>query len=821
MLCYKCFKEYEGSVTCPHCGYDMQTYVAEPYFLEAGCSLQDGRYLIGYAIGAGGFGVTYAGWDNVLRQRVAIKEFLPGEFSTRTHGMTKVTVYGGEKEEQFQEGITKFYDESKRLAGFRGKNGIVQIYDCFRENNTAYLVMEYLEGETLAERLKREKTIPYQEAVELMLPVLEALETVHKAGILHRDIAPNNIFLCKSGEVKLLDFGAARSATGTYSKSLTVLYKEGYTPEEQYRSHGNQGPWTDVYACAATLYRAITGIVPESAMERKIKDRLKTPSKCGVKLSPNIETAIMNALNTEVSHRTKSAEEFQKELLSEKQVSSHFVREKEKDAGRVPKWIWITFGLAAVAASVFIGLLATGRIKFDTAVFANLFVEEGYARVLNVVNMTEEDAREKLERVGLVLEVVEVKYSNQVEEGRIISQEEEKGEIVETATTVHVVVSKGAGVVQAPEMLGMKWEEAEKELEDLCLKYEVLESVSAEAPGYVISQSIDAGVELEQGQKISVEVSKGMGYDTSLSSEAQDLAGQKYEDAKQLLSQAGVYLQIEGYSYDDNIQKGSIVSQKIAAGTTLYGEDVQTVIISLGLEPRVVPKLSGLQMQDAVHELEELQLEAEIVRVLDQNRTEGEVVGQSIEAGETVDKFSKVSIEVIYHGIEVPNLVGLTEEEARNKCELSGFTFVCRYVLSENMAVISQSLRAGSLTQPGSQISVDIGLTESEFSSRLVDALNEERSKGGVTKLTVSGEWNTAAQKLADTGKRSKEFLEGYDFTWALPENCSGCFWATRENITTVADAVQKLPSDVYIDPYYTKIGIAYYGKRIVVLFAK
>ena len=255
--CYQCFHEYEAEYSvCPYCGHNADAMTTEPQYLQPGTVLLE-RYLIGMVVGAGGFGITYAAWDRILEQKVAIKEYLPGEFSTRMPGNTEVTVYGGEKTEQFREGRDKFLEESKRLARMQNVPGIVQIYNSFSENGTAYIVMEFLEGETLDARLKRKGKMSEQEALDIMLPVLQSLEIVHKEGILHRDIAPNNIFLTEGGEVKLLDFGAARCATGSYSKSLTVLYKEGYTPEEQYRSRGEQGPWTDVYACAATLYRLV------------------------------------------------------------------------------------------------------------------------------------------------------------------------------------------------------------------------------------------------------------------------------------------------------------------------------------------------------------------------------------------------------------------------------------------------------------------------------------------------------------------------------------------------------------------------------------
>ena len=186
--CKQCFSLYEEEYEiCPCCGYVEGTPVAEPRYLDPGTVLQQ-RYLVGVAIGAGGFGVTYAAWDKVLEQKVAIKEYLPGEFSTRGTGQTQVTIYGGEKTEQFRAGKEKFHEESIRLAKFRNIPGIVQIFNSFTENGTVYIVMEYLEGETLDARLKREGRIQEQEAVNIMIPILQALDTVHKEGILHRDI---------------------------------------------------------------------------------------------------------------------------------------------------------------------------------------------------------------------------------------------------------------------------------------------------------------------------------------------------------------------------------------------------------------------------------------------------------------------------------------------------------------------------------------------------------------------------------------------------------------------------------------------------------
>ena len=214
-----------------------------------------------------------------MSQPVAIKEYLPGEYSTRMPGQTAITVYSGERTKQFQEGKQKFSDEAKRLAKVESIESVVKIIDTLEVNETAYIVMEYLEGETLGSRLKRENVLPVFEAIEIISPILDTLDKVHKENILYRDISPDNIFLCNDGRIKLLDFGAARYAATGYSKSLSVLLKPGYSPEEQYRSRGKQGAWSDVYATAATLYRMVTGTVPEDALERTIKYTVKDPHK--------------------------------------------------------------------------------------------------------------------------------------------------------------------------------------------------------------------------------------------------------------------------------------------------------------------------------------------------------------------------------------------------------------------------------------------------------------------------------------------------------------------------------------------------------------
>lgn len=225
------------------------------------------RYRIQGVLGEGGFGITYRAWDEHLERLVVIKEYLPGELGVRD-GATLSVLPRTRREEDFHFGLKRYLDEAKALAKFQHPN-IVRIIDHLEANGTAYIVMEYEEGETLAERLRRlNGKMGEEEILDLSLSLLQGLREVHKAGLLHRDIKPGNIFLRKSGGPLLIDFGAARHALGEHSKNLSAIVSGGYAPPEQYSVRGKQGPYTDLYAIGAVLYELITGKTPLESVER-------------------------------------------------------------------------------------------------------------------------------------------------------------------------------------------------------------------------------------------------------------------------------------------------------------------------------------------------------------------------------------------------------------------------------------------------------------------------------------------------------------------------------------------------------------------------
>ncbi len=387
--CYGCMKEYDEKFElCPFCGFVADTMPKIKCHLLPGTRLAD-RYVVGRAIGHGGFGITYIAWDEQLSQPVAIKEYFPTAFAARSFGDTGVCCINEKVEDLYYEGVKKAVDEAERISKFSGNKNIVDIHDFFEENNTAYIVMEFLEGEDLKALLKEcGGTLTPEQAVALVLPVLNALSDMHSAHIIHRDISPDNIFICCDGQVKLLDFGSARLAMEDDEKSMSVMVKHGYTPVEQYTRHSYQGSWTDVYAVCATLYKVITGVLPSQCSERN-ENPLKSFESFGINGYTALQTVIFAGLEPDYQNRIKSAEVLSrglKQALEKKDTVPSVVAtetstvlpklQKEKTPGVINRKLvmGITVGVAIAAiliAAIVAGVTKSGRNEPEEATSAN------------------------------------------------------------------------------------------------------------------------------------------------------------------------------------------------------------------------------------------------------------------------------------------------------------------------------------------------------------------------------------------------------------------------------------------------------------------
>ena len=361
-LCYNCFQEIpEGEGPCPFCGFDLEENVKKfPVALRAGTVLND-RYIVGRVLGQGGFGITYLAWDEKLQAKVAVKEFMPGELATRVDGTT-VSVLAESKTEAFSYGAERFQEEARTLAKFMGQPNIAGVTDYFDENDTSYFVMDYIEGISFKTYIANHGgKVSVEEALNVMIPVLRALTAVHAEGFIHRDVTPDNIYITKDGVVKLLDFGSARYSIGDKSKSLDVILKVGYAPKEQYIRRSRQGPYTDVYSCAACFYAAITGYLPPESLERLDHDELQPVSALGIDIPEYLDKAILKGLAVQPEDRFQSAAEFLEAIESQQVV------EVPISGGAAPapekkkvKPVLIAGIAAAVALAVGIGIAGVG-----------------------------------------------------------------------------------------------------------------------------------------------------------------------------------------------------------------------------------------------------------------------------------------------------------------------------------------------------------------------------------------------------------------------------------------------------------------------------
>ena len=316
--CYGCMKVKTQRV-CEHCGYDEYTR-NQPHQLASGTVLQ-GRYLIGRVLGQGGFGITYLGWDNYLDVPVAIKEYFPSGLVVREAGQTVSCVEGGYRD-LYAGNRERFFREAKTLAKLADVPQVVHVLNLFMDNNTAYIVMEYIQGVTMKDYVQsRGGRISLQQTLTILGPVMQVLEKVHAAGIVHRDISPDNIMMLPDGSAKLLDFGAVREVENpgvekALTKSTEAILKHGFAPIEQYQTRGGLGPWTDVYALCGTIYYCLTGRVPVDA-PRRVMGEEGTPWTAIPGLTAQQAAVLEKGMNLAPKGRIGSVKELREGLMAQ------------------------------------------------------------------------------------------------------------------------------------------------------------------------------------------------------------------------------------------------------------------------------------------------------------------------------------------------------------------------------------------------------------------------------------------------------------------------------------------------------------------------
>ena len=340
--------------------------------LKPGVILKE-RYKIEEVIGAGGFGITYRAWDPLLQSYVAIKEYYPSGIATRSADSSKVCVPVGQEQREYHRGRIRFLKEAQDVARFQSEPNIVSIYDYLEENDTAYMVMEYLHGCTLKQYIREHGgRLDTDHILHICLSVLDALAVVHKAGMIHRDISPENIFICEDLTVKLIDFGAAKQVYLDGEQTMSVVLKPGYAPPEQYAKKDKQGPWTDIYALGATLYFAATGEKPEESFGRVLEDTIKPVCEVNPEIPRVMSQVIMRAMSVKIEDRYQTVEAMREALLAGEgqnaQMEPYVIPASRISKRDLPKKRGFLIGVAfcIVIMLVVTGIWMAGRVAKKT-----------------------------------------------------------------------------------------------------------------------------------------------------------------------------------------------------------------------------------------------------------------------------------------------------------------------------------------------------------------------------------------------------------------------------------------------------------------------
>lgn len=571
-ICLGCMREIEPDVTkCPHCGFDPNTYQVNPRCLRLGTKLAE-KYIIGKVIGEGGFGITYIGWDETLELPIAIKEFFPPKIASRdtTMGSNTIYMFEGTDQKCFENGMRRCVKEAKSMSKLESYEGIVTIRDFFRQNMTAYIIMEYVDGETLKEYMEKNGKMPAKDVLKVMKPIMKALDQMHQIGIIHRDISPDNIMIRQDGQVKLIDFGAARGVIPEEDeKSLTVMLKRGFSPEEQYRSKGHQGAWTDIYALCATLYYMLTGMRPPESIDRLLEDEYKSLiSFDNIKLDEKIAKAIDKGLCVLAKDRYQSMGELIHDIYGEeeKRVIPGKERTDVEKVSAIEETVLdenntvliddemevqakannrvITFTsrkkimvVIAAVCIVVLGCVGLFAVKFaagqrekisvtskenvvktmasspsPTAVIT-MTPEIKQVQMPNCVNQKLEAATEQVMSIQqhVTIRTSEV-YNDDVPVGNVVSQVPAAGALLNQGESLVItfVVSKGEERLIVPNVIGKSLSAAKKRLTKSRLKYQVKERYSGSySHGKVISQSKRASTKVKRNTTIYLVVSKG------------------------------------------------------------------------------------------------------------------------------------------------------------------------------------------------------------------------------------------------------------------------------------------------------------------------
>ena len=736
----------------------------EGLFLEEGVKLR-GKYVIGQVLGAGSFGTTYSAWDESFERNVAIKEYLPAEFATRVPGRNDVSIFNdAKKQKQFHDGFVKFLDEGRKISSLANEQGIIHIYEMFEENNTAYMAMEFMEGKLLQDDLGEVDThmiLDVNTTIDFMMPLIQSIQSLHDTNIYHLDIAPNNVFITTANQVKFIDYAAYRHVTTSHSRSLSVIVKPGYSPEELYRSAGDLGAHTDVYAIGALLYRMLTGITPPDAMARRMSlekgkpDPLQPIRKFNKQVSKSRENAILNALNVRIEDRTQSVTELNEELMGEN-VKRRGQRVRFLDIGRWPLKIKAAASTVAASLAVVFVLIVTGFFATPFEVFG-----EGLTNVPNVIGRDQQVALDYMFNNNLIPEIGENEFSSFIAAGLVMNQDIPGGSHVEYNTRVTLTVSNGFMLGLVPHVVGDHYTVAVHTLEDagflviLRRDYNTVFDV-----GHVFEQSVEGNTELALGGAVEVWVSNGRDPRAYVPTQVEvpNMVGMT-------IAEAQVYAARYGFMFGNVIRVQSnepattILDHVPTAGRIINpyeGERVE-LVVSLGPDYAIVPNVVGMNRETAIRLLVEAGFIVHVEYAYSVNTiAPGNIISITPDPNEIVGYGSIVTIVVSLGRppFEMPNVVGLSQADARRLLQENGITVSVSFEVNTAVpldSVIRQTPAAGGQISMGAVATIFVATGAGE-NLVAVPNVSGQTEASAIAALSNAGlTYNIAAREYNDS----------------------------------------------------------------------
>lgn len=521
-LCIGCMRPLGPESRCSFCGMKQEEYTPIPRCLMPGTELA-GRYVTGKVLGEGSFGITYMGWDTRMDIPVAVKEYFPCDMVSRDvicGSDNSVYLYENEKKHDYHLYLKKFWGEAKCLSRFNQVEGIVSVRDFFYENRTAYLVMQYVDGISVKKYVAEHGKIAASRVLEQIRPVLLALEQVHNTGIVHRDISPDNLMIKEDGSFVLIDFGAARMRNLDTTKTMTVMFKRGFSPEEQYRCKGKWGPYTDVYSICATIYFMMTGVPPVDSVIRALGDEM--PSLVSMKeldIPVRQRKALMKGLAVSAKNRWQNIGELYGALFGEEDGIGY--RRSGLCMPGDGEWGNSRKKAAAVFCMFLFAGLATGSIYL---VRHNAGAEKGnYLPVRQTETLASGAAAQEGtagEGDGQRPETAasgkgqgpqaNLSDNGPAPEATASGDGQMPGEAASESGQADAAYREPREKkVKVPDLAGLSEREAKKRLGKKGLKYKVRRVERPEKKGTVVAQSVRAGKQVAEGTKVILTVSSG------------------------------------------------------------------------------------------------------------------------------------------------------------------------------------------------------------------------------------------------------------------------------------------------------------------------